>query len=128
MPRRYGTHTSSKTLNFLKNLKNLHCEFVHGTGLLLSGTIELHPCFYARRKIAKLCHLYKLVYDCQNAPVVQRPPNYSRRRNPIQLQQVSTHSSQFHFSFYPHTISLWNNLSISNDSLISTCSFKRSIS
>ena len=32
-----------------------------------------------RRKIAKLCHLYKLVYDltdCQNAPVVQRPSNY----------------------------------------------------
>ena len=85
------------------------------------------PSLADRRKIAKLCHLYKLVYeltDCQNAPVVQRPPSYSRRRNPIQLQTMTTHSSQFQSSFYPQTISLWNNLTISNDSLISICSFK----
>ena len=88
------------------------------------------PSLSDRRKIAKLCHLYKLVYDladCQNAPVVQRPPSYSRRKNPIQLQRVTTHSLQFQSSFYPHTISLWNNLSLNNDSLISICSFKHSV-
>ena len=48
-----------------------------------------------RRKAAKLCHLYKLVYnliDCQNVPVVVRDPIYSRRRNPIQLQAPTHHS------------------------------------
>ena len=83
-----------------------------------------------RRKAAKLCHLYKLVYnliDCQNAPVVVRDPIYSRCRNPIQLQQVSTHTSQFHSSFYPDTISLRNKLPIRNDSLLSFCSSKRSV-
>ena len=83
-----------------------------------------------RCKTAKLCHLYKIVHclsDCQSAPVTQKPITYSRRRNPIQLQQLSTHSSQFHFSFYPHTISLWNNLSLNNDSLLTLNSFKHSI-
>ena len=60
-----------------------------------------------RHKNAKLYHLYKLVYEltnCQNAPVIQRPPSYSRRRNPIQLQRVATHSLQFQSSFYPRAI------------------------
>lgn len=84
-----------------------------------------------RRKVAKLCHLYKLVYqlsDCQSAPISQKPLSYSRRRNPIQLQQIGTHTSQFHFSFFPHAISLWNKLSLNNDSLLSISTFKHSIS
>ena len=66
-----------------------------------------------RCKAANLCHLYKIVHglaDCQSAPVVQKPITFSRCRNPTQLQQLSTHSSQFHISFYPHTISLWKML------------------
>ena len=88
------------------------------------------PSLSERRKIAKLCQLYKLVYkltDCQNPPVAKKPPSYSRRRNPIQLQCMKARSSQFQSSFYPHTISLWNNLTLSNDSLNSIVSFKRSI-
>ena len=70
----------------------------------------------------KACHLYKLVYilsDCQNAPEVI----YSR---PIQPQQVSAHTSQFHSS-YPDTISLCNKLPVYTDSLLSFRSFKRSV-
>ena len=132
MSPRYGTHTLLKTLIELleksqkfalrvctKNWSATYAELLKSTNV---------PSLSDRRKIAKLCHLYKPVYDltdCQNAPgpVVQRPPSYSRRRNPIQLQRVTTHSSQFQSSFYPHTISLWNNLSLNNDSLISICSF-----
>ena len=84
-----------------------------------------------RRKVIKLCHLYKLVYDltdCQSAPVVQRSTRYSSRRNPIQLQRIPTHSSQFQASFYPHSISLWNSLTLNSDSLINIRAFKHSIS
>ena len=68
-------------------------------------------------KLLNFATFYKLVYeltDCQNVPVVQIPFSHSRHRNPIQLQHVATHSSQFQYSFYPHTI--WNNLSLNNDS------------
>ena len=88
------------------------------------------PTLADRRKTAKLCHLYKIVHgltDCQSAPVIQKPITYSRRRNPIQLQQLSSHTDQFHFSFYPHSISLWNNLSLSNDSFLTLNTFKHSI-
>ena len=82
-----------------------------------------------RCKVAKLCHMYKLEYqlsDCQNAPVVPIPSSYSRCRNPIQLQRLTTHSIQFQ-SFYPHTISLWSNLIVNNNSLTSIHGFKHSI-
>ena len=88
------------------------------------------PTLSDRRKVAKLCHLYKIVHgltDCQSVPVSQKPITYSRRRNPIQLQQPSTRSTQFHFSFYPHTISIWNNLCLNNDSLLALNTFKHSI-
>ena len=88
------------------------------------------PTLSERRKVAKLCHLYKIfrgLTDCQSAPVFQKPITYSGRRNPIQLKQLNTHSTQFHFSFYPHAISIWNNLCINNDSLLTLNTFKRCI-
>ena len=83
-----------------KNWSATYAELLKSTNI---------PLLSDRRKIAKLCHLYKLVYDladCQNAPVVQRPPSYSRRRNPIQLQRVTTHSSVSIFILSPHHLSL----------------------
>ena len=89
------------------------------------------PYLSDRRRTAKMCHLYKIIYgiaDCENAPVTHRTLNYScRRSNPIQIQTLFAQSSQYQFSFYPHSISLWNNLSLSNDSLSSLPSFKRSV-
>ena len=73
------------------------------------------PSLSNRRKVAKLCQMYKLVYqlsDCQNAPIVPIPPSYSRRRNPIQLERLTTHSSQFQLQFSSCTsLSLHKSLS-----------------
>ena len=84
-----------------------------------------------RQRRVKLCHLFKIIYglsDCEMAPIVYRTLNYSSRRsNLVQVQTLFARSSQFQFSFYPHTISLWNNLQLSNDSLTSLTIFKRSL-
>ena len=89
------------------------------------------PTLSDRRRNAKLCHLYKIVYglaDCQMAPVSARTLTYNTRRsNPVQLQCMFAQSSQFQYSFYLHTISLWNDLSITNDSLSSISTFKHSL-
>ena len=67
-----------------------------------------------RRRKVKLCHLFKIIYglsDCEMAPIAYRTLNYSSRRsNPVQIQTLFAQTSQFQFSFYPHAISLWNNL------------------
>ena len=83
-----------------------------------------------RRKNAKLCQLYKIIYgltDCESNPVIVKPTTLTRHRNPVQLQQLRFHSSQFQFSFYPHSISMWNKLTLTNDSLASLSLFKHSI-
>ena len=84
-----------------------------------------------RRRIAKLCHLYKIIYgqlDCEMAPITHRTLNYSiRRSNPVQIQTLFAQTSHFQFSFYPHSISLWNSLPLNNDSLLSLSVFKYSL-
>ena len=76
----------------------------------------LVPTLSEGRKNAKLCHLYKIIHglaDCQMAPVSIRTLTHNTRRsNPVQLQPISVHSSQFQCSFYPHTISLCMEFSI----------------
>ena len=58
-----------------------------------------------RRKIARLCHIYKIIYglaDCQMAPITRRVLNYSSRRSkPVQLQTLFAQTSHFQFSFFP---------------------------
>ena len=84
-----------------------------------------------RRRVAKLCHLYKIMFgltDCHLIPVTVRTLNYSsRKKNPLQLQHMFAQSSQLQYSFYPHTISLWNDLSLANGSLSSISTFKLSL-
>ena len=83
-----------------------------------------------RRKIARLCHIYKIIYglaDCQMAPITRRVLNYSSRRsNPVQLQTLFAQTSHFQFSFFPLSISQWNNLPLDINHL-SLLAFKRSL-
>ena len=82
------------------------------------------PTLSARRTTAKLCHLYKIIYglaDCEMAPIVQRVPKYScRRSNPVQLKSLFAHTSHFQFSYYSHSIVLWNDLSVNANDLSSS--------
>ena len=71
-----------------------------------------------------MCHLYGIA-DCANAPITHRTLQYNCRSNPIQVQTLHKHHIiGSHFIPIPHSISLWNNLVISNDSII-FASFKR---
>ena len=89
------------------------------------------PSLSDRRRTAKMCHLYKIIYgiaDCANAPITHRTLQYNcRRSNPIQIQALFAQTSHYQFSFFPHSISLWNILTISNETLSSFASFKRCI-
>ena len=59
------------------------------------------------------CHLFKIVNDlCDflDAPVQQREIVYNRQANSLHLQ---ARTSQFHNSFFPKTITIWNSLPFS---------------
>ena len=82
------------------------------------------PTLSERRTTAKLCHLYKILYglaDCEVAPIAQKVPKYScRRSHPVQLQSIFARTSHFQSTYYCHSISLWNDLSV--NTVTSLCS------
>ena len=74
------------------------------------------PSLADRRCIFKLCHLYKIVKNLEDfcSPPIsfKSQPYNTRHSNSLALCPIYAHSTQFHFSFFPHIISLWNSLSI----------------
>ena len=86
------------------------------------------PPLVNRRSNAKLCHLYRIVNDlCDfpDAPVQQREIVYDNRQtNHLQLSNMQARTNQFHNSYFPKTISLWNSLPFSLLSSSSLSSFK----
>ena len=86
----------------------------------------------SRRKQAKLCHLFKILHgltDCRCAPINYKRSNYNTRQvSNVSLQDLPGNTYQFLSSFYPHSISLWNSLPPSSQTLTTLCSFKRSLS
>ena len=89
------------------------------------------PTLSERRKQAKLCQLFKIVHeltDCQVAPVHTKVPTYSTRQvSNLSLKDHRANSSQFLFSFYPHSISLWNSLPPQTQITSSLHTFKHAI-
>ena len=89
------------------------------------------PTLSERRKRAKLCHLFKIVHeltDCQVAPVYTKMLSYNTRQvSNLSLQDLRANTSQFLFSFYPHTISLWNSLPPDIQTTSSLHAFKQSL-
>ena len=89
------------------------------------------PTLSERRKRAKLCHLFKIVHeltDCQVAPVHTKMLSYNTRQvSNLSLQDLRANTSQFLFSFYPHTISLWNSLPPDIQTISSLHAFKQSL-
>ena len=72
------------------------------------------PSLVSHHKQAKLCHLFKIVHGltvCQCTPVICKRPIYNTRQvSNLSLQDISVNTSQFLYSFYPHSIFLWNSL------------------
>ena len=86
------------------------------------------PSLAERREQAKLCHLYKIVHgltDCQSAPVQVKSPAYNTRQvTDFTLENIRATTSQFLYSFFPHSISLWNSQSTNTQTALSFYTFK----
>ena len=82
----------------------------------------------ARRQVAKLCHLYKIINHktfFPNAPTQARVLTYSSRTvHPKALIPLQAHSSQYLQSFFPSAIAAWNSLPPDTASAPSISSFK----
>ena len=78
-----------------------------------------------RRKLLKLCFLYRLTvgdYTFSDAPL--QPRNLDPRlrgSNSCLISQPFAKSSSFVYSYFPHTISLWNSLPLSWSGCFSWC-------
>ena len=84
-----------------------------------------------RRKWAKLSTLYKIVHgytDYPSPPLIPRTQFHSSRYvHDFSFVQPFARTSQTLFSFFPHTLSLWNNLPYSIVSCRSPSVFKHHI-
>ena len=96
---------------------------------MLCNSLNL-PTLAARRKQMKLSVMYKIVHglaDFPNVPI-------SGRDNPFDLQSLAPHTlsgftaktNSFKYSFFPHSVELWNSLP-SDVALANYNSFKNSI-
>ena len=89
---------------------NVHKELKQEYVLLNSNGI---PTLAGRRKQLKLCSLFQMMngqISFPSAPHVRRPALNLRNSNPHHLVQPAVHSNAHQFSFFPHAISLWNQL------------------
>ena len=83
-----------------------------------SNMLELTglPTLESRRSLLKLCLNFKivhgLVYFPDNLYTVSTTRSCSRLSHSLSLCPYSNSSSQFHYSYIPHSISLWNSLPI----------------
>ena len=73
------------------------------------------PRLSERRRLLKMCHLYKIVHgfvDFPNAPLLFKPCTnyYTRHAHHLTLLQPQTHTNAFYFSFFSHAVSIWNSL------------------
>lgn len=77
----------------------------------------------------KLSYLYQIVNNlsfCPNTPATFRNMSVNvRSNNPFLLNRPVCRTNSHYFSFYPHSISLWNDLPPSITSATTLSSFKR---
>ena len=87
------------------------------------------PRLSERRKQLKLCVLYQIIHQTchsNHSPLVFRTlPVNVRSRHSFLLSRPTCHTQPYDYSFFPHSISLWNKLSESILSVSSLCTFKR---
>ena len=90
------------------------------------------PTLAAHRKQLKLCTLYNYVHGMSVAPIETlscRVPHVSSRHvHDLTFVRPFAHTNRFMYSFFPNTISLWNNLPSSVVHSNSIATFKHSLS
>ena len=87
------------------------------------------PTLQTRRLFFKLSYLYQVIngsFIFPNAPLTQRHIRPLRNSDSYLLERPATHTNAYMYSFFPHVISLWNNLPSSLHNCPSLLSFKHS--
>ena len=89
------------------------------------------PDLKSRREYLNLCYFFKLVHGIfafPNNPSILRQINYPTRNSRDDLfVRPPARCNSFHYSFFPHTIALWNSLPSSISHSPSALSFKRQL-
>ena len=75
-------------------------------------TLNIPP-LSERRKLLKLCHLYRIVHcfvGFPNAPLLYKPciKYFTRYAHPHTLLQPQTHTHSYYFSFFSLAVAIWN--------------------
>ena len=86
------------------------------------------PTLQLRRTFLKLCYLYKIMngfFIYPNTPLVSRQIRPLRNSSCHLLERLPSRTNAYMHSYFPHTISLWNNLPSSLHNCSSLVSFKR---
>ena len=87
----------------------------------------------SRRHYLKLCFLYQIIngnFIFPNAPIVRRstPAWNLRNYTPSLLHRPAADTNAYHYSFFPHTIALWNTFPSSAHTSDTLRSFKHATS
>ena len=90
------------------------------------------PTLEQRRRLLKLSILYQIFnghIQFPSSPIEKRVlPRNLRSSSSLQLQRPAVHSNAHQYSFFPHSIALWNQLPPSVQMCESLTSFKHSVS
>ena len=83
------------------------------------------PSLAARRRQRKLCTLVNNLSEYPSPPLILRNPYYpSHSVHCLSFVRPYAHTNQYFYSFFPHTVSLWNNLPYDVVSTVPFSSFK----
>jgi hypothetical protein len=83
-----------------------------------------------RRNDSKLIMFYKIYHNLVAIPLpqyVKAPIRFTRHMHPLYLQKIQTGSLYHYYSFFPHSITLWDKLSADIATLSDLEKFKRAV-
>ena len=120
-------HTLEKTQNFALKVCTKNSSSDYAYHLNLTNL----PFLSTRRLYLKLTFLFQILngsFLYPNAPLVRRNLSLNlRNSNNIQFKRPICHTNAYMNYFFPHIISIWNNLPHEIQSCSSVSSFKRSV-
>jgi len=88
------------------------------------------PTLSDRRRYLKLCFLYQIIHSSRESPIVRRsmPTQNLRNHSPFLYHRPAAHTNAYYYSFFPHSVALWNSLPPSVHASNSLSSFKHALS
>ena len=114
----WSPHTQ-KLKHKLENVQRRAARYVthryHNTSSVSNMLNHLNwPPLEHRRNFSRLTMLYKITHNLvainPNLYLIPQTTTHTRKTSPLHYQTYSTRTDYYKFSFFPHTITLWNAL------------------